>query len=325
MELILRNAIRPAGLLLAILVFSCSFISWGQSTDPSQPITIDSLLNQSSSGPAQSSALVDGSVLGSVSSMSLPEVSVANASANAQLSGTPGSASSGRARMSAFEAGSSQFNQGAWGAEGGWGRVSSMAGSDSKSSTAGRGGSIATLRRAIAGGAVGTAYKSTKTLSTASTLYALGGAGVAATASEYAPRGMSNAKGFGSVGKGGGSASGGNYSRDFPDSTKSAGVISPPDPANNPVFSFDPSFGGRGFPDLADYQFLKPSLHVGAVKTSAGYQEEDLYRRIERRLNEHRGAATGTAKSNGLKKDTLRRPAGLARPVSTSSALRSLK
>jgi hypothetical protein len=326
MEMIMRNAIRSAGLLVAILVFTWSFISWSQSTDPLQPgynQVIGSPLNQSSSGPAHSSAAVDSSVPGGVSSASLMGMSV---TANAQSSGNSGSTSSGRASMSEFEAGSSQFNPGVWGAQEGWGRVSSVPGpSDSKSSTPAR-GSISTLRREIPGGTDSRTYKSAKILSTANTLYPLGGTDVSATARESALSAVTNEKGISSIAGGGRSAtaSGGNYSQNFPDSTKNAALISPPDSANNAVFKFDPNFGDRGFPDLADYQFLKPTLHVGGMK-SGGHQEEDLYRRIERRIKEYREASSATAKSNGLEKNKLHRPSGVGKPLSTSSALRSVK
>jgi hypothetical protein len=316
MEMIMRNAIRSAGLLVAILVFTWSFNSWSQSTDPLQPgyLGIGSLLNQNSSGPAHSSAAVDSSVPGGISSASLMGMSV---TANAQSSGNSGSTSSGRASMSEFEGGSSQFNPGVWGAQEGWGSVSSVPGSsDSKSSTPAR-GSISDSRT----------YKAAKTLSTANTLYPLGGTDVGAIARDSAPSAVTNEKGISSNAGGGRSAtaSGGNYSQDFPDSTKNAALISPPDSANNAVFRFDPNFGDRGFPDLADYQFLKPTLHVGGVKSTGGPQEEDLYRRIERRIKEYREASTGTAKSNGLEKNKLHRPSGVGKPLSTSSALRSVK
>ena len=89
-------------------------------------------------------------------------------------------------------------------------------------------------------------------------------------------------------GPSGSQAGGGVYADGFPDSTRNTGGVSPLDPGTS-LFVFDPSFGG-GFPDLADYQFLRTTFRV-AVRGSSGAQDkEDLYRKIERRLNEYREA-----------------------------------
>jgi len=75
-------------------------------------------------------------------------------------------------------------------------------------------------------------------------------------------------------------------------------LLSPPDPGTTSVFSFSPSTT-HAFPDLADYQFLKPDLHGGNLFSSREKKEEDLYRRIESRL---RGYQEASYSKNGLKK-----------------------
>lgn len=81
---------------------------------------------------------------------------------------------------------------------------------------------------------------------------------------------------------------GGAYADGFPDSTRNTGGVSPPDPGTS-LFVFDTSFG-RGFPDLADYQFLRTSFRVAGRGSSGAQDKEDLYRKIEDRLKEYRDA-----------------------------------
>ena len=114
-----------------------------------------------------------------------------------------------------------------------------------------------------------------------------------------------------------GAGGGGSYIKDFADSTKSTAVISPPDPGNAPVFTFSPTVGGE-FPDLADYEFLRPTLHVRS-QASGMEQKEDLYQRIEHRLAGYRQQTTKAPISNGLEKDKLRRPSGFGKPSSAPS------
>jgi len=77
------------------------------------------------------------------------------------------------------------------------------------------------------------------------------------------------------------------YTSDFPDSTENSAVLSPPANPDSPLAGFNPQITAQ-FPDLSTYQFLRPTLNV-AVRLSGG-QEEDLYKRIEHRLNNYRGA-----------------------------------
>lgn len=101
-------------------------------------------------------------------------------------------------------------------------------------------------------------------------------------------------------GLGSGMISSGTYIADFSDSTRGTGVISPPDMSNDLLFSFEPGVD-YGFPDLANHQFLKPTIHVRGAKSSRGTRgQEDLYTRIERRLQEYKEAEIP---KNGLKKE----------------------
>jgi hypothetical protein len=62
-------------------------------------------------------------------------------------------------------------------------------------------------------------------------------------------------------------------------------VISPPDQADQ-LFAFDPMFS-PGFADLADREFLVPSLHIKGP--SSGFEKKlDVYQRIEQRFRDHR-------------------------------------
>jgi hypothetical protein len=62
-------------------------------------------------------------------------------------------------------------------------------------------------------------------------------------------------------------------------------VLSPPDHADQ-LFAFEPMFS-TGFPDLADREFLVPSLHVKGP--SSGLENKlDVYQRIEQRLRNDR-------------------------------------
>ena len=77
----------------------------------------------------------------------------------------------------------------------------------------------------------------------------------------------------------------GSYTTDFPDSTRGTAVLSPPDHADQ-LFAFEPMFS-TGFPDLADREFLVPSLHVKGP--SSGLENKlDVYQRIEQRLRNDR-------------------------------------
>jgi hypothetical protein len=87
----------------------------------------------------------------------------------------------------------------------------------------------------------------------------------------------------------GGSGGSGGYTTDFPDSTKGTAVISPPDSASIPMFHFEPTIASD-WPDLADREFLIPSLHVGGPSSEAREKlSQNLYERIEQRLREYEG------------------------------------
>ena len=77
----------------------------------------------------------------------------------------------------------------------------------------------------------------------------------------------------------------GSYTTDFPDSTRGTAVLSPPDHADQ-LFAFEPMLS-TGFPDLADREFLVPSLRVEGP--SSGLENKlDVYQRIEQRLRNDR-------------------------------------
>jgi hypothetical protein len=125
-----------------------------------------------------------------------------------------------------------------------------------------------------------------------------------------------------------GKSGGESYTTDFPDSTKGTAQVSPPDPAGTPLFSFDTTMDTE-FPDLAQREFLVPTLHVGAEGTEQK-KEQDLYKRIEQRLESYRteyearrkGMLPSTSTRGLLKKpfptqDSARRN-GLEKKPSTS-------
>ncbi len=98
---------------------------------------------------------------------------------------------------------------------------------------------------------------------------------------------------------GGQSGGGGSsYTTDFPDSTKGTAMLSPPDLADNPPLTFTPTVN-HSFPDLADHEFLKPTLRVSGRYSSRKKNNEDLYSRIEDRIRAYQEAA---APKNGLEK-----------------------
>ena len=104
---------------------------------------------------------------------------------------------------------------------------------------------------------------------------------------------------------------GGQYTTDFPDSTRNTALLSPPDPDNTSVFIFEPKVTIE-FPDLADHEFLRPTLHM-ETESATQRTEEDLYQRIERRLREYR--EDGTPK-NGLTPAKLRQSRATENPFS---------
>jgi hypothetical protein len=65
------------------------------------------------------------------------------------------------------------------------------------------------------------------------------------------------------------------YSRGFADSTRGTAVLSPPDAAASRMFAFDPEVS-RAFTDLADHEFLAPSLHAES-RSAASVEKPDLH------------------------------------------------
>lgn len=119
-----------------------------------------------------------------------------------------------------------------------------------------------------------------------SSAHALGSLSASAGNSLSQASGGLNDKAYTSASAGG--ANNPTYTSDFPDSTQNTAVLSPAVNSDSPIAEFNPQVAAH-FPDLSTYQFLKPTLTVRGGKSSAR-QEEDLYKRIERRLNDYREA-----------------------------------
>jgi hypothetical protein len=332
-EFIMRNGLVRAGLIAAAVALT-SPLSWSQSgyssTGSSQTGVVSGLSNpsQGSGGSAPLNSTVSASVA-NVSSASLIGSSLSNASISEQVSGGPEEGSSGTVRLSGL-AGSggaaSQASRETWGAGRGWGHTS---GSSSMAVALSPIASMPSTGQRTSGGLL---QKTAKGSSGTASLHLSAQAGLAVagkhpsiSAGSAGQRilsqlgSMSNSHGNGlspSINKeeqGSGTAqgtsgamSGMSYTDDFPDSTKNTAVISPPDPANAPVFAFSPGVGVE-FPDLSQYQFLMPSLHIGG-ESATGKDQEDLYKRIERRLREYEQGAKGTSVNNGLKENKLSNP-----------------
>jgi hypothetical protein len=116
----------------------------------------------------------------------------------------------------------------------------------------------------------------------------------------------------GLAGRGAGAMGTGSYSLDFPDSTKNTALINPPDLSSFPILAFDPEIS-HTFPDLLDYEFLKPTLRLGEQFNNLQRtleMKEDLYRRIQRRLSEYKQGAmdNGLKTEKGRKKSTSGNP-----------------
>ena len=139
-------------------------------------------------------------------------------------------------------------------------------------------------------------------------------------ASAKIPGGLASARSSGKEALAGGesSSAGGAFAADFPDSTENTAVISPPDPANHPLFSFEPS-SDHQFPDLANHQFLQPTFHIGGERSSRGgsQNKEDLYSRIEHRLSDYRGAEVP---NNGLKPEKRSHASSFGNPFAERPA-----
>jgi hypothetical protein len=86
---------------------------------------------------------------------------------------------------------------------------------------------------------------------------------------------------------GGGGSSAAAYTPDFPDSTRGTALLSPLDQPDSILSGFDPSVSYE-FPDMANEQFLRFSLHVGSEEGGGPGNKPNLYQRIEQRLKEYR-------------------------------------
>jgi len=113
------------------------------------------------------------------------------------------------------------------------------------------------------------------------------------------------------------------YTYAFPDSTKNNAMINPPDLGNN-IFAFQPVVAA-GFPDLADREFLRPTFRVGTRNLIRDQRREDLYQRIENRLQAYREtSAKPSGLKNGLKQEKLSGPT-LQNPLERQKLQRELK
>jgi hypothetical protein len=122
----------------------------------------------------------------------------------------------------------------------------------------------------------------------------------------------------------GGTESGGAaYTTDFPDSTRGTALLSPPDPALDPIFIFEPKVGLE-FPDLSEREFLAPTLNIGSrdSMSSRPGAKEDVYQRIEKRLRGYHAEAEKTRRM-GLKQEKKSSDHGFENPSSRGAAATS--
>ena len=305
-----------SGLVAAALAFGCPCATLSQTTGSYQsgenagPYTSGATFatGNPAPGPALLGSTINASALTTASSTF--GLSVPNAASNSGVSGTPttGSPKGGSRSLSTTPLrGAGEVKTASWGAVNGWKTSFSQPGMAASFEA------IASMP-SMSQKSSRSAYKVLRSFPGAATSRTPGYASMAAqhpaivasTAGHLLPNrsGSTNSsqrkdENEGAEQQTSGSTSGGTYTQDFPDSTKNNAVISPPDPADHPVFRFKPGVGGE-FPDFTEREFLHPNLHVG-VK-SGPPQTEDLYERIERRLSEYRQAAT---LSKGLEHEKL--------------------
>jgi hypothetical protein len=86
------------------------------------------------------------------------------------------------------------------------------------------------------------------------------------------------------------------YSESFPDSVEGTALLSPPDDDGSDLFVFEPRMS-VGFPDFAEREFIRPTLHVSAA-SSGSSQKQDIYERLEQRLHD----SGKTSRTKGMKK-----------------------
>ncbi len=330
MRSIVRNPFGSAAMFAALVAFSCPCLVFSQNSSYTQ------------SGPANGVGDPLTPTQGSVRAGALDEA--VNASATANVSAAAVSASvpanvqgAGLMGGSGGSAGTTGTSQGTSGsASERWGNPAATAGSSERWGNPTTASGTSAPGTSMASGNIPTfALKTQRTLGRAglaaaaaqhtSMLATPAGQGLLSKAAGTKTAGMKKA-GMKKAGESspegddseaeGQAADGANatkYSDDFPDSTKGTAVVSPPDLADSPLFAFKPSVGGE-FPDLAQREFLIPTLHVGS-QAGQTQQKEDLYQRIERRLQEYRTAENQKETSNnGLKK---------IKPFSSSSSTRT--
>ena len=292
----MRKGFAPGRWIIFAVVFGCACVAWSQAADsglPSGALSSTTGSGGSAGSPvfgAVDASLPGGSAIGDATKASVSNTSLSSISSSGLMGGAAGGQGSGKGSSTGIGS-SFQISSAAWrgGSEFG-GAARGTARSSAKTSAGnlesarmagaqqlGRGMSASSAQKsaitsALASGKVGTALGSTN----------------APAQGLLAQSGNKEESEAPSIGKT--SSGAGTYSSDFPDSTKNTGVISPPDASTTSVFTFGASVSHE-FPDLTEYEFLRPTLHVGGG--SGGEQKkEDLYRRIERRLQEYREADT---------------------------------
>jgi len=273
-------------------VLTCAGIASGQNGSASLP-----------GGAASTSSAAGSGGFGAVNysvSGSLPDVSAGSSVQNVVVNATPLavltsdlSGSKGGGRSAASYGSASRMGMSLNGGN----PSSSTSASGSSRSAASRSTSMNTLHASASLSASGASRslhsgRNIAAMESSLTGHALESSLAEAGLSTAQEKAQSNQDDAASSGSGSGSGSrGGRYTSDFPDSTRNTAVISPPSIGNNDPFPFDPSLSDE-FPDLADYQFLRPTLHVGPGAARGRQQKEDLYRQIQRRLTEYREAET---------------------------------
>jgi hypothetical protein len=313
----------PTRRIVLSLILSCAGIAVGQNGSvlpPSGGSSMSSAAGSSGFGSVDYSVSSSLSVVGTGSSLS-------NVSVNATPSAVVASSLAGSQGGGKSSAPSAAGNRLSSGSLNGWNHSSSTSAAGASRSESSKHGSLTTL------------YAAAKASSSAAGAKQLRQSGLGAAARESGLTGnklessLANAKlsrghsaarlnsAEGATPVVGGSGGGtGTYATDFPDSTENAALISPPDLGNDSLFVFKPSVA-EGFPDLANYQFLRPTLHVSGGPSSRGQsqQKEDLYRRIERRLSNYREAEVP---KGGLKAKKQNHPKGPENPFArkTTSA-----
>ena len=292
----------PIGRTILSLILSCAGIACAQNSGPASA----SAGSASMSSAVGSAGAADYSASSSLSDVGV-SASVSNVGVNAVASGVLANAAPGGrgGRESSASIGNSGFSGKS---STGWGQSSSTSTAAVTPSASTGHTSLSALQGAASSGA-GTAKQLRQAgLRMAASQHAMAAHGPKGNelepslSAKISPgKGAVQSSGGEATSAGGGSGSGnGRFSTDFPDSTRNTAAVNPSGFGNDNLFVFEPSLK-EGFPDLAEYEFLKPTLHVSGARSFRGtQQQEDLYRRINRRLNEYKQAEVP---KNGLKKE----------------------